>query len=213
MYLVHVYPRHIFEAHLIIYLYPRASLLFHSFPRTNTCGCISVHSNTCHIHRPSHPPVRCAVQIRNVIITQFSSLTFYLLHTHVCFSKGMSTAVNPFVPYFWLVMFFNTLCLCDTLYFKFDEGEIKQDTINKYWGETSCNYYILSYSNFRKFNLKIFPNICYVRHILISIFAAKKIYKFLFSNSLFASPIHSQNDFHCYSWRNSKYLKNLLLYE
>ena len=134
MYLVHVYPRHIFKAHLIIYLYPRASLLFHSVPRTNTCGCISVQSNTCHMHRPSHPPVRITVQIRTVIITQISYPTFSLLHTHVCFSKGISTAVNPFVPYFWLVMLFNTLCLCDTLYFKFEDGEIKQNTINKYWG-------------------------------------------------------------------------------
>ena len=76
MYLVHVYPRHIFKAHLIIYLYPRANLLFHFVPRTKFVGCISVHSNTCRMHRPSHPPVRSTVQILKFLIAQFSSLIF-----------------------------------------------------------------------------------------------------------------------------------------
>ena len=110
MYLVHVYPRYVFKAHLIIYLYPRASLRFHSVPRTNTWGCISVQSNSCHMHRPSHPPVRSTEQIRTVIITQISSLTFSLLHSHVCFSKVITNAENLFVTYYWLVMLFNTLC-------------------------------------------------------------------------------------------------------
>ena len=135
MYLVHVYPRHIFKAHLIIYLYPLASLLFRSVPRTNTRRCISVQSNTCHMHRPSHPPVRSTVQIMMIFVTQFSFLTFSLLHTHVCLSKGISTAVNSFVHYFWLVTLLNTLCLCATLYITFVEGKIKQCTINKYWVE------------------------------------------------------------------------------
>ena len=76
-------PIYFCKTRLRIYLCPTASEVFHFFPRTKTGGCISVQSNTCHIHRPSHPPVRSTIQIMTVLITLFYSLTFSQLHLHI----------------------------------------------------------------------------------------------------------------------------------
>ena len=76
-------PLYFCKTRLTIYLCPTASDVFHFGSGTKTGGCISVHSNTCYIHRPSHPPVRSTVQIIKVLITQFYSLTFSLLHPHI----------------------------------------------------------------------------------------------------------------------------------
>jgi len=122
----------IFMQELIkIYLYPRSSHPFHFGPSTKSCERISVQSSTCNIHHPFHPPVRSTVQHLKLLITMFSSITFSLLHSHICGCKRMSTEVISLYNLNLIFMLFNVLCLCDTLYFKGDEGKIKRNSIHR----------------------------------------------------------------------------------
>ena len=88
----------------------------------------------------------------------FSSLTFSLWHQHICLCKGMSTEVIPLYNLNLILTLFNVLCLCDTLYFKGDEGKIKRDCIHRYWGRKRCNPFVLCYFNFRHWTSPYFEN-------------------------------------------------------
>jgi hypothetical protein len=54
----------------------------------------------------------------------------------------------------------NVLCLCDTLYFKVEEGKLKRDSINRYWGGNICNHFVFSNFSFRKFKHTILWKEC-----------------------------------------------------
>jgi len=64
-------------------------------------------------------------------IMKFPSVNFTLIHQHICIRKRMPTDVITIYNLNLIVTLFNVLCLCDTLYFKGDEGKIKSDSINR----------------------------------------------------------------------------------
>jgi hypothetical protein len=84
--------RYFFKTQLIIYLHLCVCRLFVSGFRIKTSGYISVHTNTCHMHCPSHPPVCSTVLILKLLITQIYYVTFSLLDKNLCLNFWMSTA-------------------------------------------------------------------------------------------------------------------------
>jgi hypothetical protein len=85
--------RYIFKAHLIVYFYPRASDPFHLFSCTKNSEYNSVQSNTCYMHRPSHPLVHSAVRNMNLLIAMLHFLNCSTLHPRICLCKRMSPDV------------------------------------------------------------------------------------------------------------------------
>jgi len=80
--------------YIYIYIPCNYSLSFRS--NTKTCGCISFQSNTSHMHRPSHPPVRSATLIVYLILQCFLSYVFSITPTHTVLKRMLTELITAY---------------------------------------------------------------------------------------------------------------------
>jgi len=93
----------------------------------------------------------------NLHVTMIYSVNLTVTHPHTNASaQECQLQENIFIIYFWLVKLFNVLCLCDILYCKSDNENLKRNSVNKEFVVNSCNHCVFYYLISGNFEHKIF---------------------------------------------------------